>query len=113
MNDALEFVMKADPKAGDVIVLRAPRDYPMRELWDSLDSLQEQGIRVLAVTEDIEITQIQADGSYLITTDIALPQKQVERIVAEWRERFPDSWVMMLDRATVEEQQPDSGLDTL
>jgi hypothetical protein len=115
MNEALEVVMKADPKAGDVIVLRCPRDYPMRELWDSLESLEAKGIRVLAVTDEIEITTIKADGNYLLTTHMKLPDGHVERIVGEWNERFPGSRMMMLDRAQVEEQGTpfSDGLDTL
>ena len=113
----LEVVLKAQPQEGDVIVLRAPKDYPMSSLWDALDELQEKGVRIVVVTDDIEVTEIRAGGSYLITTENKLPDGLTDRIYDQWKERFPEPRVMVRDRATVEQQmqgqKPAIGLDTL
>jgi hypothetical protein len=88
-------VQKLSPADGDVIAIKVPKTWDHREMWETLKEIREQGIQIVAFTDDVELTVIKDYHQYLLTVPYHLTEAQIERIKNEWGEYFPKAHLMV------------------
>lgn len=89
-------IHKVVPSEGDVIAVKVPKGWDNRQMWDALKEIRDQGIQVVAFTEDVELSVIKDNRDYLLTVDLRLTEEQIERIKAEWDSYFPKAKLMIV-----------------
>lgn len=105
MNDdetsALAFeVQKLSPSEGDVIAVKVPRSWDQREMWETLKEIRDQGVQIVAFTDEVELSVIKDFHQYMLTIPTQLTAEQVKRIKGEWNEFFPKATLMVVSGAS-------------
>jgi hypothetical protein len=105
---------RLDLDAGDAIAVRVPKEQYTRELGEELDRMREQGIRIVAFTDEVELRVIKDFHSYLLQFHHPLSIVQIEQIRSDWLAAFPNAPVAILaGEATISESESEDNLDTL
>lgn len=124
MNDELERIgveiQKLSPSEGDVIAIKVPSSWDHREMWETLKEIREQGIQIVAFTDDVTLTVIKDFHHYLLEVPSPLSIEQIEKIKAEWSEYFPKAHLMvqaggssLVDAPPEAPQEPADDITTL
>lgn len=118
--ETIREIHKLNPADGDVIAVKVPSHWDRTEMWDVINGIKDQGIKIVAFTDDVELEVIKDDHQYVLMVPHHLSETQQQRIKDEWVESFPKAPLKiysgegtLVDEGPVNGSEPAPGMDTL